>query len=915
MQEYLSAGHGFVNFKGRTKLGFFRPMRLQLLTILITLLSFLEGAGQNCPPNIGFESGTFNNWETLTGSVTTAGISLSSGPSVFDRHTLMDRNSGRDEYGDFPRLCPYGGNYSVKLGNDGVMAEAEGLSYSFVVPSNLDTFTMTYFYAVVFEDPGHLPIEQPRFLVTAYDLTTNQSLACSSFDYVASGSIPGFHTAQSRNTVRYKDWTPASLQFAGLSGHTILLEFKTSDCSRGGHFGYAYVDVASTCTNLLATAPFCIASNSLVLNAPYGFQDYIWYNSNFSQVIGTGQSVVLSPPPVTSGSFFVDMIPYPGYGCRDTLQAIVTPLPVPDTPSAPADVFYCVGMIPSPLTATPSPNNVLVWYTSDTARSGSSMAPLPPTSGPGVTTWWVAQKALFGCESNRKPINVHVVGSIPLTFTIDNDTQCLVGNSFRLTNTSPDIGRGYYVWEHGDNTTAASLPGDSVQHTYASAGPYTVTLNLRNAASCSGSVQLPLTVIPKPMPDFSTQGSLCEGAAPLTLSDRSTVSGSTITQWWWDIAGVVSVGQVPPPTAVSLGGFTVRMAVRSAEGCLSDTLVRAVPVYHNPIADFTVSTRCDNEPGYVRDASHMPAGVSGERVSGWNWNLDGQPFATGQSPVLMLPAGMHRLQLVAESDKGCRSPVADSPIVVLSKPAINFTRDDSCAHRDIHFTALDLSGDVTQWRWNSGAGYATGGAVHSRNYTGRGNFTVALIGANVAGCRDTIIRSMRIYDVSAVAGRDTIAAIGEPLQLQAGGGPGLTYNWSPPDGLNATNIADPVSIDDRDRRYNLVASDTLGCVRQSSILVRRIAGPELYVPNAFTPNGDGRNDLLRVIAVGIRDFHYLAIYDRWGGLVFRSTDRAQGWDGNLKGQASGSGTYVWIAEGTDYTGRKLLRKGTVTIVR
>ena len=67
----------------------------------------------------------------------------------------MLSKTDKDKYGNFPVVCPFGGNYSVKLGNDLNDAEAEGISYTFTVPGNIDTFTFTYFYAVVFEDPGH----------------------------------------------------------------------------------------------------------------------------------------------------------------------------------------------------------------------------------------------------------------------------------------------------------------------------------------------------------------------------------------------------------------------------------------------------------------------------------------------------------------------------------------------------------------------------------------------------------------------------------------------------------------------------------------------------------------------------------------------------------------------------------------
>ena len=91
----------------------------------------------------------------------------------------------------------------------------------------------------------------------------------------------------------YKGWTPTSLQFAGMGGHQVRLEFRTADCTRMGHFGYAYMDIASACSNILATAPYCIETNSLILDAPFGFKNYTWYNLDFSSVVATGQSITI----------------------------------------------------------------------------------------------------------------------------------------------------------------------------------------------------------------------------------------------------------------------------------------------------------------------------------------------------------------------------------------------------------------------------------------------------------------------------------------------------------------------------------------------------------------------------------------------------------------------------------------------
>jgi gliding motility-associated-like protein len=93
------------------------------------------------------------------------------------------------------------------------------------------------------------------------------------------------------------------------------------------------------------------------------------------------------------------------------------------------------------------------------------------------------------------------------------------------------------------------------------------------------------------------------------------------------------------------------------------------------------------------------------------------------------------------------------------------------------------------------------------------------------------------------------------------------------------------------------------------------AGINIYVPRVFTPNGDGTNDLLKPILVGIATFHYFTVYNRWGNIIFTTTDPNKGWDGTFKGVPQPVETYLWIAEGIDINGKKIVAKGMTSLVR
>lgn len=293
--------------------------------VLFLFLLLQYGAGaQGCPVNIGFEKGSFANWEALNGAVDrNTGISLGVvAPLSFQHYIYKNTNEGiRDQFGNFPVNCPDGGNYSVKLGNSSGGAQAEGLNYTFTIPSDRKDFSLVYHYAVVMQNPNHTANEQPKFSAKVFNVTTGQYIGCSSFDYVAALGLPGFKTSPNTPNVLVKDWTPVTIKLAGYAGATIRLEFTTNDCTNGAHFGYAYIDVDENCLSPVLGNIVCQNDTALNLTAPYGFANYKWFNQDFSQLLSTESALKQPTIPPESTVFAVELTPYPEQGCADTVYS------------------------------------------------------------------------------------------------------------------------------------------------------------------------------------------------------------------------------------------------------------------------------------------------------------------------------------------------------------------------------------------------------------------------------------------------------------------------------------------------------------------------------------------------------------------------------------------------------------------
>jgi gliding motility-associated-like protein len=188
---------------------------------------------------------------------------------------------------------------------------------------------------------------------------------------------------------------------------------------------------------------------------------------------------------------------------------------------------------------------------------------------------------------------------------------------------------------------------------------------------------------------------------------------------------------------------------------------------------------------------------------------------------------------------------------------------------------------------------------------------------DVLGCpkpvKDTVF--LFVAKIKADAGpRDTSVVLDQPLQLFATGS--INYSWTPTTWLNNPNINNPIALPRNDIEYVVRVSNNAGCFALDSIRVRVFTiKPDLLVPNSFTPNGDGNNDIFKPIAIGMKSVDIFRVYNRWGQMIYSGTGNGSGWDGTFGGAKQEMATYVWYAEGVDYLNNKIKRKGSVVLIR
>ncbi len=202
-------------------------------------------------------------------------------------------------------------------------------------------------------------------------------------------------------------------------------------------------------------------------------------------------------------------------------------------------------------------------------------------------------------------------------------------------------------------------------------------------------------------------------------------------------------------------------------------------------------------------------------------------------------------------------------------------------------------------------------------------YTLSIV-ADVNGCpslvTDTVTVDVtppiKIYTYPA----DTIAYPGDQFEIRAVSTvPSANiFTWSPSFNLSDPNIYNPVLTAGNagdSLIYKVTVNSIAGCIGEAYVRLQVYKGPEIYVPTAFTPNGDGKNDRFYPFPVGIRAINYFRVFNRWGQLIFSSNTLYQGWDGKIQGVDQPTGVYVWMAQGIDKNNKTITHQGTVTLIR
>ena len=782
-------------------------MRLKALTYTTLLFCLFLNAiayaqTSFCPPNINFESGNFSNWYLYKGTCCPISTSTLSG-AVLNRHTLTSGN-GVDQYGGFPVVVPGGGSYSLKLGNDSIGAQAERARYYVHVPSGPGKFILLYRYAVVFEDPGHNTTDQPRFEVTAFDSATNTPIACNQHIYVSSSGLPGFNLSpvSGQANVFYKPWTTASLDLTGYGGKTVAVDFASGDCDLGGHFGYGYVDI--NCGLFQIYAANCNGSPQITLTGPPGYKSYTWMDSSLTTVIDTQKTVTIQAPSGTS-KFAVILVPYPGFGCPDTLFTDYIVIPDTITATASPDTLACHGA-PVQLNASTTYTKNPVTYKWWPSAGLSCTSCKNPIAKPSDTTkYFVSVENDFGC---RDTADVLVAIPKPIV-NAGSDTSVCEGDTVLLSGSGTGPG---YQWI----PLSASIlnPTSPVTQLVVNFGN-TYRLVVTDLHGCKDTDAVNIIAMDKPVANAGNDTGVCPGKTV-------TLTGSGGGAYSWSPAANI-VNPTNPAIQVKVtGSASYYLTVTNISGCKDKDTVDVV-AYPEPVAN------AGNDTAVCAESTIQLHGSGGTL---YYWTPDAPNMVGSQlpNPTVYLPyqATPKTYRLIVFNTQLC----SDTDYVDVSTyPIPTADAGGDIAVCENTFVTLNGSGGGSYY-WTPAAGlsnpstsapgfYATAGSLYTLEVT------------NTYGCKDVDDVNVNVYPKPvANAGNDT--AICKKTWLQLNGSGGGTYNWSPSTNLSTPGIAKPTHFADTERVYTLIVTSVNGCKDTDEVKI--IVNP---VPVADAGNDTG----------------------------------------------------------------------------
>jgi gliding motility-associated-like protein len=632
-------------------------------------------------------------------------------------------------------------------------------------------------------------------------------------------------------------------------------------------------------------ATICASTNTVLTAA--GAVSYTWSPAG-SLSSANGPSVTASPTAFT----IYTVTGANAAGCTGTYTVSISVINTPTITTTGGTL--CAS---SSATLTASGATSYAWSPASGLNSANAASVI---ATPSVTTTYTVTGLTGACSGSAIATASMIV--VSPTITASSNTYCAGGTAITLTGS----GASTYSWlptsglSSTSGATVSASPTVTTTYTLTgSAGACTAssTITINVASVSSLSIVAGSTLI---CPNGSGTALIASGGSTYTWSPgsqmTSTIQANPLNTTTYTVIGQSAAGCATIPAVITVSvspAINATLTASSPSVCLTKTVsISAMPV------------------GGAYTYTWLP--VSSIQGSNAGSSIIAKPTSTATVVyTLTISTGLcNETATISLQVFNCVPPVSSFSTL---------TNDSICTKGCVSFTATSTGLQPFNYQW-----FFPGGTPPTSNnsdpvicYGSPGSYPVSLITGNAFG-NDTLLMTnyINVTDTPSVhAFGDTLISVGQTAPIKVTGN-GITYYWSPDNGTIAcATCSNTVVQPTVTTHYIVTASNSPYCKRKDSVLVKvDFTCGDFFIPNVFSPNGDGLNDDINIHGFCIYTYH-LKIFNRWGEIVFETTDKTNGWDGTFRGKALDTGVFVYTVDGITIERKPFSKKGNITLLR
>jgi gliding motility-associated-like protein len=637
------------------------------------------------------------------------------------------------------------------------------------------------------------------------------------------------------------------------------------------------INVGKLVVSVSAASNQLCSGDSTKLTA-IGAVSYVWTPSTGLNN-STGASVIATPTATTTYS----VTGTSGSGCSDSNTVIVTVNPTPALNLSAGAPFICFGANGTTITASGA--STYIWSPSGSLTC--STCSNPGANPASTTTYTVTGTSTSGCPATDT-ISIKV-DQLAVTAGTTAPSICIGG--ITSINASGGIS---YVWSPAGSVACSTCDTSAANPT----SPTTYSVLITDALGCKDSANVSITVNPLPnITASATQASICSGN-----SDSLIASGAS--SYIWNPSAGLTCSTCSSTGATPSVSTTYTVIGTSAVGC-NDTVLANITVNTSPVITIKLSAGDTLCPG-------QSVTMTANGGTSYIWSPSTGLNSTNGSTVTASPATSPTMYKVIGGNGTC-SDSAFQTIYLYPPLVVNMSSDTICVGQS-GTVGISVNGGKPAYNyvWNNGLSNGPGPFTVSPSTSTHYVCTVT------DGCNTSIADSMQVIAEPIPVAQFTAT----PKSILGGQFVGFNntsigatnYLWTFGEGGTSTETNPYYQYNVPGTYYvTLIAANSFGCpdTAKDTIYVTE----SIFIPNVFTPNGDGQNDVFHV-TVGGMQIYYIEIFNRWGERVFEANSPEIDWSGrSMSGIEESDGTYYYIIKAADYSKKEYNYHGYLQLIR